>query len=142
MNREFIATTSIAIQAPVNQVWKALTDPHIIQEYMHGTLVNTTWALFAPITFTGIHEGQHFVDKGTILEINPERVLSYSYWSPLWGLEDFEDNYTHITFHLSAFEENTDLIVVQDNLHNETDVDQYQLKWIAVLQKIKHLIER
>ena len=141
MNREFIATTSMAIDAPVEKVWKALTDPAIIQEYMHGIEVNTTWALFAPITFTGTHEGQPFIDKGTILEIKPERVLSYSYWSPLWGMEDFEDNYTHITFHLSKFDENMDLIVVQDNLTDEHEVEKSELKWIAVLRKIKSLVE-
>jgi uncharacterized protein YndB with AHSA1/START domain len=142
MNREYISTSSIAIEASADKVWKALTDPTIIQEYMHGIQVNTTWALFSPITFTGIHEGQYFIDKGIILENKPERVLSYSYWSPLWGMEDFEDNYTHITFHLSAFEDNTDLIVVQDNLTNENEVEKSEIKWIEVLRKIKSLVER
>lgn len=141
MNRELIATVSISIHASDVDVWNALTNPDMIREYMHGTETTTSWVLGSPITFRGEWQGMTYEDKGTILEINPLRVLSYSYWSSMSGKEDFEDNYTHVTYHLSPFDENTILTITQDNLETDEQVVKAEENWMAVGHKIKGLLE-
>ena len=55
--------TSIIINAPAAQVWKALTDPAIIKQYFFGTNVETDWKKGSPITWTGEWEGKTYQDK-------------------------------------------------------------------------------
>jgi uncharacterized protein YndB with AHSA1/START domain len=141
MNRELIATTTISIDKKDTIVWDALVNPETIKQYMYGTETHTTWVLGSPITFTGEWQGQPYTDKGVILDINPLRVLSYSFWSPLSGTDDFEDNYTHITFHLSAFDNNTIVTITQDNLEDDEAVVKAEDNWMKVAHKMKEVIE-
>jgi uncharacterized protein YndB with AHSA1/START domain len=142
MNRKLVATTSTSIHAPVSHVWEALVNPSIISQYMHGTHTESEWQVGSPITFSGEWQGKPYIDKGTILEINPERVLSYSYWSSMSGTDDFEDNYTHVTYHISHYEDETTLTITQDNLETDEDVVKAEENWMAVGKKIKELTEK
>lgn len=141
MNRELIATTSISIFASPSEVWKALVDPEIIKQYMYGTETETTWKLHSPITFRGEWEGIPYVDKGEIVNIIPERVLSYSYWSSLSGTDDFEDNYSIITYHVSEYDDETTLTVTQDNIEDEDKVIKSEENWMSTLKKVKKILE-
>jgi uncharacterized protein YndB with AHSA1/START domain len=141
MNRELIATTSISIFASPSEVWKALVDPEIIKQYMYGTETETTWRLHSPITFRGEWEGVPYVDKGEIVNIIPERVLSYSYWSSLSGTDDFEDNYSIITYHVSEYDDETTLTVTQDNIEDEDKVIKSEENWMSTLKKVKKILE-
>jgi uncharacterized protein YndB with AHSA1/START domain len=141
MNRKLIATTSLSMHATPSEVWRALVDPEIIKQYLYGTQTITNWELGSPITFVGEWNGQQYIDKGTILEINPQRVLSYSYWSPLSGTEDFEDNYAHVTFHISPYDDETTLTITQDNLEDDAEVVKAEDNWMAVSRKIKEIVE-
>lgn len=142
MNRKLLATTSISIHATQAEVWEALVNPSIISHYFHGTETVSDWKLGSPITFKGEWQGKPYLDKGTILEINPERVLSYSFWSSLSGTDDFEDNYAHVTYHLSHYNENTTLIITQDNLDTDEEVVKAEDNWMNVSQTIKNLVEQ
>ena len=141
MNRKLLASTSISIFVSPSEVWKALIDPEIIKQYMYGTETDTTWKLHDPITFTGEWEGVSYVDKGKIVNIIPERVLSYSYWSSLSGTEDFEDNYSIITYHVSPYDDETTLTVTQDNLEDEDKVIKAEENWMTTLIKVKKILE-
>ncbi|MEO6687195.1 MAG: SRPBCC domain-containing protein [Dyadobacter sp.] len=141
MNRELIATTSISIFSSPLEVWKALIDPDIIKEYMHGTETQTTWELHTPITFRGEWEGVPYIDKGEIVEIIPQRVLSYTYWSPLSGTEDFEDNYSVITYHISPYDDETTLTVTQDNIETDEKVIAAEENWMKTLTHLKKILE-
>ena len=141
MNRELIATTSISIYASPSEVWKALIDPDTIKEYMHGTETLTTWELHSPVIFRGEWEGVPYVDKGVVVEIIPERVLGYSYWSPLSGTEDFEDNYSIITYHISPYDDETTLTVTQDNLEDDDKVIRMEENWMKTLTHLKQILE-
>lgn len=141
MNRELIATTSISIFSSPLEVWKALIDPEIIKEYMHGTETQTTWELHTPITFRGEWEGVPYIDKGEIVEIIPERVLGYTYWSPLSGTEDFEDNYAVITYHISPYDDETTLTVTQDNIESDEKVIAAEENWMKTLIHLKKILE-
>lgn len=141
MNRKEIATVTISIHAPAAKVWEALVDPDMIKEYFHGTETETDWKLGSPITFTGEWQGKPYIDKGTILDINPERVLSYSFWSSMSGTDDFEDNYAHITYHLDQYDDNTTLVITQDNLEDDKEVVKAEGNWMEVGEHIKRLVE-
>ncbi|MCF0050813.1 SRPBCC domain-containing protein [Dyadobacter sp. LJ53] len=141
MNRKLIATTSTSIYSSPSSVWKALIDPEIVKQYMYGAEVYSDWQVGSPIVYKGVWDGQPYEDKGTILEIIPERVLSYTYWSPLSGTEDFEDNYAHVTYHISAYDDETTLIITQDNLETDEAVVAAEANWMKVVGDIKRILE-
>ena len=141
MNRKLIATTSTSIYASPSDVWKALIDPEIVKKYMNGAEIDSEQQVGSPILFTGQFEGRTYVDKGTILEIIPERVLSYSFWSPLAGVEDYEDNYAHVTYHISEYDDETTLTITQDNLDTEDAVVTAEGHWMKVSRDIKRILE-
>ena len=99
-----------------------MVEPELVKSIFTALKCVRIFEIGSPITFEGEWQGQHYVDKGEILRITPERELSYSFWSPLSGTEDFEDNYTHVTFHLSDYHENTTLVVTLDNLDDDEAV--------------------
>ena len=131
----------MSIYSSPSSVWKALIDPEIVKQYMYGTEVYSDWHVGSPITYKGVWDGRPYEDKGTILEIMPERVLSYTYWSPLSGTDDFEDNYAHVTYHISPFDDETTLTITQDNLETEEAVVAAEENWMKVIRNIKHILE-
>lgn len=141
MNRKLIATTSTSIYSSPSSVWKALIDPEIVKQYMYGAEVYSDWHVGSPITYKGVWEGRPYEDKGTILEIIPERVLSYTYWSPLSGTDDFEDNYAHVTYHISEYDDETTLTITQDNLETDEAVVAAEENWMKVVGNIKRILE-
>ncbi|MCF2446480.1 SRPBCC domain-containing protein [Dyadobacter sp. CY345] len=71
----------------------------------------------------------------------PERVLSYSYWSSMSGTEDFEDNYAHITYHISPYDDETTVTVTQDNIEDEDKVVKMEENWMNTLVQLKKILE-
>ena len=141
MNRKLIATTSTSIYSSPSSVWKALIDPEIVKQYMYGAEVYSDWQVGSTITYKGVWEGRPYEDKGTILEIIPERVLSHTYWSPLSGTDDFEDNYAHVTYHVSEYDDETTLTITQDNLETDEAVVAAEENWMKVAGNIKRILE-
>jgi uncharacterized protein YndB with AHSA1/START domain len=142
MKTDFIAKASIEIDASMPRVWKALIDPAQIKEYLFGTEAVSDWKKGSPIRFKGIWEGKEYEDKGNILEMIPNKLLKYNFWSSLSGQEDTSANYATITIILSPFQNGTRLILTQDNNGTEESRDHSQSNWETVLAKIKMVCER
>src|ERR1700742_5273108 len=93
--------TTVTFKAPIAEVWKGLTDPAIVKQYFFGTQLAADWRVGGRITFSGEWEGHKYEDGGTILEIDAPKLLKYTYWSSMMGLEDKPENYYNITYNLS-----------------------------------------
>ena len=48
MDQKLIARATITIDAPASEIWQALTDPALIQQYLFGTRVSTDWRAAPP----------------------------------------------------------------------------------------------
>ncbi len=64
---------SIIIDAPIDRVWRALTDPEWIKQWFFGVDTETDWKKGSPMVHRGEYQGKPYEDKGTILEIDPQR---------------------------------------------------------------------
>jgi uncharacterized protein YndB with AHSA1/START domain len=93
MERGLIAQAEVDIQAPRRRVWEALATPSIIKKYCFGSEIVTNWFVGSPDLYRGEWQGRAYEDKGTILELDPERWLVVTRWSPLSGTEDAPENY-------------------------------------------------
>lgn len=135
-------TTSISIHAPLAKVWHALTDPAEIKKYLFGTDTITDWKVGSPITFSGEWEGKAYQDKGTILEIEKEKILKYNYWSSFSGTEDKPENYANITYRLEEKDGVTVFTLVQDGIRNAEAREHSEQNWKMVLNALKELLEK
>jgi uncharacterized protein YndB with AHSA1/START domain len=107
VNKGLVAKASISIDAPIDKVWNALTNPEVIKQYMFGTNVVSDWREGSPIVWKGKWQGTTYEDKGVILKLKPERLIQYSHFSPLSGKLDLPENYHTVTIALTIDEAET-----------------------------------
>lgn len=120
MRQDLSVSSSIEINAGIEKVWKGLTDPAVIKEYLFGTETVTDWKPGSEIIFQGEYNGQTYRDKGVIKQNKPEELISYSYWSGFSGLEDNPENYSTVTYQLrEAGHSKTMLTWTQQGYANE-----------------------
>lgn len=132
---------SISIKASAEQVWNALTDPELIKEYFFDTDTKTDWKKGSPIVFSGVWDGLPYEDKGIILDIEPRKFVTYSYWSSFSGTEDKPENYANITYELQDKGDETVLTVIQEGFKNQEALDHSAQNWGYVLDSLKKLVE-
>lgn len=136
-----IAQATTLINAPASKVWEALTRPELIQQYLFGTQVTTDWQPGSPIRYRGVWNGQPYEDKGEIVQVEPERRLVSTYWSPMSGVEDAPENYKTVSYLLAPEGSATRLTVTQDNNASDEEVKHLEENWNMVLAGIKKLLE-
>jgi uncharacterized protein YndB with AHSA1/START domain len=142
MKESFTATSQISIKASAEEVWNALTDARLIKKYLFGTEAVSDWKVGSPITYKGVWQGTHYEDRGTILEVLPNRILKSTYWSGMSGLEDKPENYNNVTYTLAKDGERTILTVTQDNNPTKASADHSEANWAVVLRGLKELLEK
>jgi uncharacterized protein YndB with AHSA1/START domain len=137
-----IAKAEIIINAPAARVWKALTDPAEVKQYLFGTnMIVSEWKVGGTILYKGVWQGKEYTDKGNILKYEPEKLLVTSYWSGLSGKADIPENYQIVSYSLSPAPGGTRLIITQENIVTEESKKHSEANWVMVLTGIKKLIE-
>ena len=134
----YLAVAETDINASAAQVWAVLTDPAKLKELWFGAEVETDWQIGSPITWSGEWEGKPYQDKGEILEVEPERLLRLTHYSPLTGQPDVPENYHTLTYELSG---STHLKLSQDNNGSEDEAKHSQEMWEMLVAKVKEAAE-
>jgi len=142
MNKNYVAKTSIKINAPREKVWEALTEPQLIKQYLFGTEVTTDWQVGSPITYKGTWEGKPYEDKGKILVNESGRLLVSTFWSSLSGVPDLPENYQTVRYELSSENDKTRLTITQDNNATQEAAKHSEQNWNMVLDGLKKLVEK
>ena len=137
-----VATAETEIQAPRSKVWRALTDPAQIQQYMFGSKVETDWKPGSPITWKGEYQGKQYEDKGEILEVEEGRRLKVSHFSPLSGEEDAPENYHTLVYELDGDDATTHVSLSQDNNGSDDEAERSTANWNQALRGVKTEAER
>src|SRR5579884_1962562 len=111
--RDLVARVEVAIDAPAETVWRALTEPDSIAQFMFGARVITDWQPGSAITYEGEWKGKPYRDKGEVLEVVPKRLLKTTHFSPLSGKADVPENYNVVTYELTSRSGRTMVRVIQ-----------------------------
>jgi uncharacterized protein YndB with AHSA1/START domain len=135
------ATAQVSINALPERVWKALTDPEEIKQYMMGATVTTDWALGSDITWKGEWQGKPFEDKGKIVQFEENKKLRYTHYSPLSGKDDSPENYHTVTISLEEMEDRTRVSLSQTGNESEKEQEHASQNWQNMLEGMKKLIE-
>jgi uncharacterized protein YndB with AHSA1/START domain len=143
MSRGFEAIKTVMIDAPKAKVWDALTNPEKVKQYMHGTNLSTDWKVGSTITWKGEWKGQPYEDRGAVLEVEPEKLLKNTHWSPMGGSEDRPENYHTVMYELSEAGGKTTLTLTQDNNATQDEADKMaEDNWGPMLQGLKETSEK
>ncbi len=142
MPANLVATSTITIDVPADRVWKVITDPAAVKEFMFGADLETDWTEGSPIAWRGEWEGKPYEDKGEILEVDPRRKLVHTHFSPLGGQEDKPENYHTLTWTLEDHGRGTTLTLSQDNNANEDAAEHSQGMWDMLVADVKEIAER
>jgi uncharacterized protein YndB with AHSA1/START domain len=142
MKKTYTAKATATINVPASKVWDAITKPEMIKQYLFDTDVTSNWKVGSPITYKGEWEGKAFEDKGKILEIEREKLLVSTYWSPLSGVPDSPEYYHRVAYRLSEKDGKTEVTITQDNNSSEDERAHSEKNWQMVLEGIKKLLEK
>ena len=141
MKKGFIAKASVVINTSASKVWKALTDPEMIKQYLFGTEAISDWKVGSSIIYRGVWEGKAYEDKGTVIRVEQNKLLESTYWSSMSGLADKPENYKKVTYELAADGDGTKLTITQDNNATEEEKNHSEKNWEMVLGSLKKLLE-
>lgn len=142
MKNNITGKVSVSINADASEVWNALTNPEIIKQYFFGTNAVSDWKEGSPVVFRGEYQGKSYEDHGTVLNVERNKLLRYSYWSSMSGIEDKPENYVPVTYALSEGNNKTTLTVTQENIPNEKMKTHSEKNWKMVLTNLKKLLEK
>ena len=141
MRKPLVALATTTVEAPIAKVWDALVNPASIKQYMFGTNVTSEWKEGSGIVWKGEWQGKAYEDRGTILKVQPGRLLQYTHFSPLSGLPDAPEHYHTITIEFAEDRQGTRVSLSQDNNASEQARDHSQRNWETVLAGMKKLVE-
>ena|ERR1700739_1479683 len=143
MRQDLKSSSSVEINASPEKVWKVLTQPEFIKEYLFGTETITDWKIGSEIIFQGEYNGQKYKDKGIVKENVTHKRLSYSYWSGFSGLEDKPENYCRVSYDLNSKDgKHTTFTWSQEGFASEEGQKHSQSGMPGLLNVIKEIAER
>ena len=148
MSQPLIVKNSIAINAPASKVWDALVNPAQTKKYMFGCETVSDWKPGSELLWKGNYEGKDMVFvKGEIVEIEPEKFLSYTTIDPNSDIADVPENYLTVTYELKEENGQTILTATQGDYSTVGDGEKRYKEtvdgggWGPILVEIKKLVE-
>jgi uncharacterized protein YndB with AHSA1/START domain len=145
-----IVKNNINIKAPIAKVWDVLVNPVQTKQYMFGCETVSDWKVGSPLLWKGEYEGKAMVFvKGTIIKIEPEKLLVYTTIDPNSTIDDVSENYLEVTYQLS-FENGETIFTVTQGDYNKVAEGERRYKeaynngegWDPILVAIKKLVEK
>ena len=136
-----INISTIVLDAPVNKIWDALTQPSLVKQWQYGSDLITDWKAGSEIRFRNEWEGQVFEQWGTVLEVIPNEKIKYSLFFPRPGLEDKPENYFIMSYILSEENGKIKLEIHQEDNRPGAIQEEPQGKENPILQSLKLLVE-
>ena len=141
MKTDISTSSSVAVDAPADEVWRALTTPELIKQWFFGVDTKSDWKQGSPIVHTGEWQGKPYVDKGEIVRIEPPHVLVHTHWSDLSGTPDSPEHYQEVAWEISERSGGSVLKITEHNLPSVEARGASDQAWSMVLRNLKTLLE-
>ncbi|GAB4051251.1 SRPBCC family protein [Spirosoma litoris] len=141
-----LITHTVTINAPASTVWRHLTVPDLMKQWMLDTDmaidIITDWGAGSPIRMKGSMHGIEVENTGTILTNIPNKTLQYTHLSSLSHLPDTPENQCVLTFALTPIERLTQLTLTITNFPTDTIFRHLDFYWRTALDLLKEAVEK
>jgi uncharacterized protein YndB with AHSA1/START domain len=134
-------TSSIRIDAPIEEVWRAVTTPALIKQWFFGVDTETDWNVGSPLVHRGEYRGKPYEDRGEILRFDPPKLLVHTHWSDVSGKPDSPEHYQEVSWALAQRDGATELTITERNLPSEEGKAASEESWRTVLDNLKNMLE-
>ena len=141
MKTDISTSSAVAIDAPAEEVWRALTTPELIKEWFLGVETETDWKQGSPIVHRGEWQGKPYVDKGEIVRIEPPHLLVHTHWSDLSGKPDSPEHYQEVRWEVAERNGGSELTITERNLPSDEAKETSDQAWSMILQNLKSMLE-
>jgi uncharacterized protein YndB with AHSA1/START domain len=143
MAETFVARVSLTIDAPRAKVWDALIDPEKIKQYILASDVVSQWREGSSIVWKSEFNGKPFEINGTILRLEPQRLLEFDQSRPIFRASQVvrPSNYHRVTIELSDDGVQTRLSLIERGNATERERAHSQGGWQLALGNMKALLE-
>jgi uncharacterized protein YndB with AHSA1/START domain len=141
MMSDLTVSNSTTIEAPIEEVWKALTTPDLIKLWFFGVDTETDWKVGSPLVHRGEYQGKPYEDKGEIVRFDPPKRLVHTHWSDVSGKPDSPEHYQEVTWALAERDGATELAITERNVPSEDAKTVSDESWRMVLKNLKELLE-
>ncbi len=137
---------SLELHCPPEKTWAALTDPQLVQQYMFGSQVHSSWKAGESIEYSMDIEGKEVVVvNGIIEEIEEDRLLVHSLFPTGSEMDDIPENYLHIKYEITETDNGSRLDILQWGFASVADGEKrYQDSiggWDYLLKELKSTAE-
>ena len=137
MFEPMILITTYIASTPEN-LWNALTDPEITQQYWSGTRIESDWKVGSKVIYR--REGK-ITDEHIILEVEPFRRLSHTF-HPVFIEEFRNESPSRVTFEIEAGGQVVRLTVIHDEFEEDSEVyHACSEAWPMLISSLKTLLE-
>jgi uncharacterized protein YndB with AHSA1/START domain len=137
-------STTITIDSDPAKVWATLTDLKIMERWLGDPEMKiqaqTDWKVNEAICIRGFHHVA-FENKGTVIQYDKEKKLSYSHLSSMSRLSDKPGNYSVLEFILTPIDNCTQLTLIISNFPTETIRKHLEFYWRTTIVTIKKTVE-
>jgi len=143
MVQALVARVSLTINAPRAKVWDALVDPEKIKQYILASDVVSAWREGSSIVWKSEFHGKPFEIKGTILRLEPQRLLEFDQSRPVFRATQVvrPSDYHRVTIELSDEGAQTHLSLIEQGNASERELAHAQGGWQLALGNMKALLE-
>jgi uncharacterized protein YndB with AHSA1/START domain len=142
--KPLVARASVTINAPRAKVWNALVNPDTIKRYAPVSEVVSDWRENSSIVWRGVLEGRSIETRGTVVRVQPERLLEYERSRPMFGLVAAGRslaNDRRVTIELSDEGAQTRLSLTEQGNMTEREFAHTEGSWRLALSNMKALLE-
>ncbi len=136
MDKNLVIVKERQINSGIEKVWAVLTEA---TTDWNGVTIETKsdWKPNSEIIFSFVWDGKEYTDRGVIIDFEPEKKFSHTYWSAFSGLPDEADNYSKVQYELFPTDKGTILKLTHSNFATEIMYEHSDKNWEDTLDKIK-----
>ena len=116
-------------------------EPDLMPLWLGDFRLVSTWQVGSELEVQGHLQGHPYTEKGTLLAFEPDKLLRYTHWSPLWGLPDLPGHHAVVTLRLVPGTEGTHLHFHHELPPVEALAEHSRFFWRVSLEQLKRVVE-
>lgn len=144
MSEKLIYHKTVKINAPISDVWNALTNPEMTKQFMYNCIPITDWSIGSPLIWRGADDNVDYV-TGHVLAFDKPNKLSFSTFDPNGKFKDVPDNYLIGTYVLSHHDGLTTIEISQSDFSKVEDgqrrFEEAEAGWSMAMDALKKVLE-